>query len=188
MVFMCVSVYVLKFVVNLQQPEALMIINLWQYNKTKNNRTVLGIHYSESLMQLYLDSCINICIVFLLICIPYVCLQDEETPLQVASSRGHLDCVENLVENGAAIDVQDQTGQTSLHLALRRKHKDIALYLINKGCGLNICDNVSGTFKSWFQSFTFSLHGFRMGTLHCTSPLSLTCQLLCKLCVKQAPT
>lgn len=63
--------------------------------------------------------------------------------MHCAATRGHLECVQSLLENGAPIDAQDQAGQTALHLALRRSHLDIALLLVTKGCNFDLADQVS---------------------------------------------
>uniref|UniRef100_A0A914CMF3 Non-specific serine/threonine protein kinase n=1 Tax=Acrobeloides nanus TaxID=290746 RepID=A0A914CMF3_9BILA len=73
------------------------------------------------------------------------CCTDDETALHCAAARGHLECVQSLLETGAPVDAQDQTGQTALHLALRRSHIDIALLLITKGCSLDIQDENGDT-------------------------------------------
>uniref|UniRef100_A0AC34RJF7 Death domain-containing protein n=1 Tax=Panagrolaimus sp. JU765 TaxID=591449 RepID=A0AC34RJF7_9BILA len=67
-------------------------------------------------------------------------MDDDETALICAASRGHLECVQCLVESGANVDTVDANQQTALHLALRRSHIDIALYLISKECNINCRD------------------------------------------------
>ncbi|CAD5206687.1 unnamed protein product [Bursaphelenchus okinawaensis] len=76
---------------------------------------------------------------------PDGCCTDDETALHCAATRGHMECVQSLLESGAPIDAQDQTGQTALHLALRRSHLDIALYLITKGCSFDLVDQLGDT-------------------------------------------
>ncbi|CAD5209714.1 unnamed protein product [Bursaphelenchus xylophilus] len=76
---------------------------------------------------------------------PDGCCTDDETALHCAATRGHMECVQSLLESGAPIDAQDQTGQTALHLALRRSHLDIALYLITKGSCFDVPDQNGDT-------------------------------------------
>uniref|UniRef100_A0A914VG62 Death domain-containing protein n=1 Tax=Plectus sambesii TaxID=2011161 RepID=A0A914VG62_9BILA len=70
---------------------------------------------------------------------------EEETALHCAAARGHLECVQSLLDSGAPVDAQDRSGQTALHLALRRSHIDIALLLMTKGCRLDIQDGNGDT-------------------------------------------
>ncbi|VDM93286.1 unnamed protein product, partial [Onchocerca ochengi] len=70
---------------------------------------------------------------------------DGETALHCAAARGHLECVQSLLDAGASADAIDQIGQTALHLALKRSHIDIALLLITKGCKLDIQDKNGDT-------------------------------------------
>uniref|UniRef100_A0A1I8A483 Non-specific serine/threonine protein kinase n=1 Tax=Steinernema glaseri TaxID=37863 RepID=A0A1I8A483_9BILA len=73
------------------------------------------------------------------------CCTDDETALHCAAARGHMECVQSLLEGGAPVDTLDQAGQTALHMALRRGHLDIALLLITRGCGYNIQDEHGDT-------------------------------------------
>ena len=48
-------------------------------------------------------------------------LQDGETPLHIAASRGHLDCVQCLLEAKADLDIPTELtagGNTPLHLSI----------------------------------------------------------------------
>ena len=69
-------------------------------------------------------------------------LQEEETPLHVASSRGNVECVRALLDGGAsgsaALDLQDRRGSTPLHLALRRGHVHVAMLLLHAGADFDI--------------------------------------------------
>lgn len=40
--------------------------------------------------------------------------KNNETALHLASVRGHLECVQSLVESGAPLDAQDETGQVTI--------------------------------------------------------------------------
>jgi ankyrin repeat protein len=39
--------------------------------------------------------------------------KENSTALHLASVRGHLECVQSLLESGAPLDTQDETGQVS---------------------------------------------------------------------------
>ncbi|KAI6226040.1 CAMK/DAPK/DAPK protein kinase, variant [Aphelenchoides besseyi] len=73
------------------------------------------------------------------------CFTDDETALHCAASRGHLECVQSLLESGAPMDARDLTGRTALHHTLSRSHTDIALLLITKGCNVDIADKNGDT-------------------------------------------
>ncbi|KAI6178368.1 CAMK/DAPK/DAPK protein kinase, variant [Aphelenchoides besseyi] len=73
------------------------------------------------------------------------CFTDDETALHCAASRGHLECVQSLLESGAPMDARDLTGRTALHHTLSRSHTDIALLLITKGCNVEIADKNGDT-------------------------------------------
>lgn len=68
--------------------------------------------------------------------------KNEWTALHIASSFGHLNVVEYLVEQGALIDLVDYQEFTSLlHAALSGKIL-ILEYLINQGANINSIDNM----------------------------------------------
>ena len=64
--------------------------------------------------------------------------QDDETALHCAAERGHLECVQSLLDAGAPYDNQDRNGRTALHCALERGHVDVALALVTKGCRIDV--------------------------------------------------
>ncbi|CED85476.1 FYVE finger containing protein [Phaffia rhodozyma] len=53
-------------------------------------------------------------------------------PVHLASSHGKLDILKYLIEEGAAVDVQDAEGETALHKASLKGHLDIIAYLIEE--------------------------------------------------------
>uniref|UniRef100_A0A1I8BJ82 Non-specific serine/threonine protein kinase n=1 Tax=Meloidogyne hapla TaxID=6305 RepID=A0A1I8BJ82_MELHA len=71
--------------------------------------------------------------------------KDGDSALHIAAIRGHLECLESLLENGAQVDLQNQSGQTALHMALSRGHVDIAILLLGKGCNSTIQDQNGDT-------------------------------------------
>lgn len=73
-------------------------------------------------------------------------LQENQTPLHVASGRGHVECVRGLVSAGACVDAQDGRGATPLHRALARHHSQAALLLLHAGANTDVTDDVSHLF------------------------------------------
>lgn len=67
-------------------------------------------------------------------------LQESQTPLHIAASRGHIECVQGLVGSGACVDPQDSQGSTPLHLALRRHHNQVAMILLHAGANTDVTD------------------------------------------------
>jgi len=63
---------------------------------------------------------------------------DGSTPLHVAAMRGHLACVEYLVEKGADVAYQDRNGSWSLSFAVAGGNEDIPARLIEYGAPLNL--------------------------------------------------
>ena len=60
---------------------------------------------------------------------------DDETPWKLASF-GELDGIKKLVEDGKAVDDQDERGFTPLCWAARNAHIPVLSFLIEKGCSL----------------------------------------------------
>lgn len=65
--------------------------------------------------------------------------------MHLAASRGHIECIQSLLEAGSPLDIQDGMGQSALHLSLRRSHTEIALLLIAKGCNYDLADENGDT-------------------------------------------
>ena len=60
------------------------------------------------------------------------------TPLQIASSEGHLDIVRKLIIAGANIHAKDPDyGIPVLHFACLSGHLDVVVILLDNGCGVN---------------------------------------------------
>ncbi|RCN36957.1 ankyrin repeat protein [Ancylostoma caninum] len=63
--------------------------------------------------------------------------KDEEPALHCAAARGHMECVQTLLDGGSPVDELDSHHRTALVCALENGHLDIALLLIHKGCKIN---------------------------------------------------
>src|SRR5262249_12209308 len=61
-------------------------------------------------------------------------LDDQnETPLHLATSQGHLKMVALLLDKGADAAAQDNEGRTALYGAAWKGHKDVVMLLLDKG-------------------------------------------------------
>nr|CAB3221735.1 ankyrin repeat domain-containing protein 11 [Phallusia mammillata] len=60
-----------------------------------------------------------------------------ETPLHLATIRGDLNAITELIKQGADINVQDYAGWTPLHEACNHGYHDIAKYLLESGANVN---------------------------------------------------
>ena len=73
-----------------------------------------------------------------------VCFQDGETPLHIASSRGHLDCVRYLLDARAEVDVPNDAavgGNTPLHLSIMRHYTNVAMLLLHAGADFDLVNS-----------------------------------------------
>ena len=61
-----------------------------------------------------------------------------ESLLHVATKSGHLSMVKLLLEKGAEINVQDESGNTPLHYASANGKKDVVKYLLDKEADVSI--------------------------------------------------
>ena len=64
----------------------------------------------------------------------------KQTPLHMASDRGHLEAVKVLMAHGANLDVQDEDGLSPLHTAVMCEHEDIVRVLVEGGADLDLLD------------------------------------------------
>ena len=62
--------------------------------------------------------------------------EDGRTALHLCSMLGHLECVQFLLENGAAVNVVDNGGATPFNLAVGANHTAAAQLLVNSTIGL----------------------------------------------------
>jgi ankyrin repeat protein len=66
--------------------------------------------------------------------------KDRDTPLHVASLKGHTDVVKMLLDRGAKANAKDRWGLTALHVAARGGYQDIAELLLSHGADVNAQD------------------------------------------------
>jgi hypothetical protein len=66
--------------------------------------------------------------------------QSKNTPLLLASNKGHFEMVKLLIENGANIDFQQKDGYTALYIAANNNEEKIVKYLVEKGANYHIKD------------------------------------------------
>ncbi|KHJ99593.1 ankyrin repeat protein [Oesophagostomum dentatum] len=74
-----------------------------------------------------------------------LCIQDDETALHCAAARGHMECVQTLLDGGSPVDELDSHHRSALLCALENGHLDIALLLIHKGSNINEPDEKGNT-------------------------------------------
>jgi ankyrin repeat protein len=65
--------------------------------------------------------------------------------LQNAAYEGHVEVVENLLDQGADKDKADNDGNTALHLAAENGHFEVANVLLSWGAKLDLCNNQGQT-------------------------------------------
>ena len=59
------------------------------------------------------------------------------TPLMWAARKGHKDCVQYLMQNGAQLDLKDEYGWTALHRAANGGHLEVMKRLVEAGQDVN---------------------------------------------------
>jgi ankyrin repeat protein len=59
----------------------------------------------------------------------------------MAIELGRMRIVHILVENGANINIRDNSGNTALHFAIRKGDPGLVHYFIDRGAGINIPNN-----------------------------------------------
>ena len=63
------------------------------------------------------------------------------TLVHEAAKRGHLECLEVLVEHGAAVNGIDEGGSTPLQHAAYNKHVDSVIFLVQNGSPLDVIND-----------------------------------------------
>ncbi len=71
------------------------------------------------------------------------------TPLICAAGKGHTDCVEYLLQNGAQLDLKDQSGESALHMAALGGHLEVMKRLVDGGADVNQWDRWERTPLMW---------------------------------------
>jgi ankyrin repeat protein len=74
---------------------------------------------------------------------------DEETPLHVASRRGHVDVAQLLLRHGADANARDSSKCTPLRLALRNEHMVVARVLLEHGVDTEARDQDGSSALEW---------------------------------------
>jgi len=72
-----------------------------------------------------------------------VSTENKLSPLHRAVSRGHIETIRYLLENGADVDAKDSLGRTSLHLAVSAQNMDVVKLLLT--FSPTICADEAGT-------------------------------------------
>lgn len=67
-----------------------------------------------------------------------------KTALMLAAFKGHIECIDALVENGANLDTRDRSGMGVLHYAVDGEQPNIIRKLINLGANANAVDQAMG--------------------------------------------
>jgi ankyrin repeat protein len=57
---------------------------------------------------------------------------NDKTPLMLAAQQGNLDCVQTLIEAGAALDLLDRDNFTALDYAQQNQHRDVSVFLMRQ--------------------------------------------------------
>lgn len=91
------------------------------------------------------------------------------TALHLASIRGNLENVNNLIKHGAEIDAQTHTGATALLLAVSNKHDDVSKLLLERRASANIQD-VRGEWPLYYAVTSGALNIVKLLTSHDSSP------------------
>lgn len=86
----------------------------------------------------YLSSSISWIIKHHVISYYYGNTQGGSGALHVAAVMGHDEIVQELLDAGAAPDMQDRTGNTALHEAVRWRHGRVVKILMNSDCRINV--------------------------------------------------
>jgi len=72
---------------------------------------------------------------------------NNKTILMYSTWMGNAEAVNHLLEKGADVNTQDDTGATALHLAIWKNHEAIALQLLEKGADFNLLSKDGMTAK-----------------------------------------
>ena len=98
------------------------------------------------------------------------------TPLHVACSLGHADCVEVLLNSGAAVDVKrDADGWTPLHCSCEKGELDCVKLLLDSGASLEVEDKYGDTPQRIAEIYGH-LHIVSILKTHSKLPSSCSCE------------
>jgi len=87
----------------------------------------------------------------------YADIQDQRgnTPLMLATDRGHVDVVQTLLKYGANSNQKNKAGDTALINAVWNNQKEIADYLIRNQAKINAANN-----RGWTSLMYAAIHGY----------------------------
>ena len=72
-------------------------------------------------------------------------LQDGDTALHIAASRGHVECVRALIDAKADLDLANATsGHTPLHMSISRHYTNVSMLLLHAGADFDLPNKVTG--------------------------------------------
>jgi len=82
---------------------------------------------------------------------PNIANKQGTTPLQIATTLGHIDGVEELIKRGADVNVTDRQGETPLISAVHQRNKDLIARLLKQGADPDRTDNSGRSARDYVE-------------------------------------